>query len=49
MAQNLELSTITENHVNAFKEIGEIICVIYEFLERKSRNYIKTNLGICTD
>jgi len=40
--------TVTKNHVNAFQQIGEIISVIYEFLKRKSRNFIKTNLGIWT-
>jgi len=37
---------ITENHVNAFQQIGELICVIYEFLQRKLGKFTKINLGI---
>jgi len=40
----LKYLLVTENHVNAFQQIEEIICVIYESFFRENRE--KTNLGI---
>jgi len=39
--------TDMENHVNAFQQIREKICVNYEFLQRNHETLYKTNLGIC--